>query len=205
MQWPRRCPHYQVLIVPKQIYPQHRLLQRVSLWIVVDKIKGKIWNNEYFDISLLLNNSVLEDKFQLSISTSQGGPAISLEPVSKPRKFLPIDSSLHCFHVFVGVYCQKFPHEAAALMKYGEVVRDLAACGHNWKMYDENFRFLRQSQATSFKWDCVHWEFWIRSQQSPCPGVSRANQTNARYQSNTQLCSGRKPFGYCFRFSKGMH
>ena len=51
----------------------------------------------------------------------------------------------------MGVYCQKFPHEAPALMKYGEVVRYLAACGHNWKMYDENFRFLRQSQPTSLK------------------------------------------------------
>ena len=172
---------------------------------VSDKIKGKIWNNEYFDISLLLNNSILEDKFQLSISTSQGSPTISLEPVSKPRKFLAIDPWLHCFHVFVGVYCRKFPHEAPALMKYGEVIRDLAAWGHNWRMYDENFRFLRQSQPTSFQWDCVHWELWMHSQQSLSPGVSRTNQNNVRYQSNTQIRSERKPFGYCFRFSKGMH
>ena len=32
---------------------------------VYDKIKGKIWNNEYFDISLLLNNSIPGDKFQI--------------------------------------------------------------------------------------------------------------------------------------------
>ena len=43
------------------------------------------------------------------------------------------------------------------------------------------------------------------SQQSPSPGVSRPNQNNARYQSNAPLRSERKPFGYCFRFSKGMH
>ena len=55
------------------------------------------------------------------------------------------------------------------------------------------------------KWDCVHWELWMGSQQSPSPGVSRPNQNNARYQSNTPLRSERKPFGYCFRFSKGMH
>ena len=162
---------------------------------VSDKIKAKIWNNEYFDISLLLKNPVLEDKFQLSVRNTQGSPSISLEPVSKPKKFLSIESWLQCFHIFVGVYCRKFPHEAPALMKYGEVVQDLAARGHNWKFYDENFRFLRQSQTVSFRWDCIHWELWMRSHQSPSPKVS---------QSSVKSRSDKKPFGYCFKFSKGM-
>ena len=50
-------------------------------------------------------------------------------------------------------------------MKYGEVVQDLAARGHNWKFYDENFRFLRQSQPAAFPWINIHWELWMRSQQ----------------------------------------
>jgi len=109
---------------------------------VSDKIKGKInVTMNIFDISLLLNNSILEDKFQLSISTSQGSPAISLEPVSKPRKVLPIDSWLPRFHVFLGVYCQKFPHKAPAPMKYGKVVRDLAARGKNGRCTMTTFVF----------------------------------------------------------------
>lgn len=35
--------------------------------------------------------------------------------------------------------------EAPALMKYGEVVRDLAARGGDWRFYDTQFRNLRQT------------------------------------------------------------
>ena len=31
-------------------------------------------------------------------------------------------------------------------MKYGDIVQDLADRGQNWRFYDENFRFLRQTQ-----------------------------------------------------------
>ena len=117
---------------------------------VSDKMRAKIWNNEYFDISLLLKNPVLEERFQLSVRNTQDSPSISVEPVLKPKKFLSIESWLQCFHIFVGVYCRKFPHEAPVLMKYGEVVQDLANRGHNWKFYGENVRFMRQSQTTSF-------------------------------------------------------
>ena len=41
---------------------------------------------------------------------------------------------------------------APTLVKYGEVVQDLAARGHNWKFYNENVRFLRQWQPASFPW-----------------------------------------------------
>lgn len=49
-------------------------------------------------------------------------------------------------------------------MKYGEVVQDLAARGFNWRFYDENFRFLRQAQPSSFPWNNIHWELWMRAQ-----------------------------------------
>ena len=49
-------------------------------------------------------------------------------------------------------------------MKYGEVARDLAARGANWRYYDTNFRSLKQQQPASLAWNVVHWELWIRSQ-----------------------------------------
>ena len=51
-------------------------------------------------------------------------------------------------------------------MKYGEVVQDLAARGGNWKFFDDNFHFLRQSQPASFLWGVIHWELWMRAQHS---------------------------------------
>ena len=51
-------------------------------------------------------------------------------------------------------------------MKYWEkIVQDLAARGHNWHYYDENFRYLRQNQPSAFPWGVIHWELWMRSQQ----------------------------------------
>ena len=134
---------------------------------VSDKLKSKIWNNEYFEFSALLSNPVFENKYQLTINNSDKGlvPSLCLEPVSKTKKYLSIESWLNCFHIFVGVYTLKYPNEAPALMKYGEVVQDLAARGHNWKFYDENFRFLQQSQPAAFPWINIHWELWMRSQQ----------------------------------------
>ena len=38
--------------------------------------------------------------------------------------------------------------------KYGDILRDLAARGHNWGFYDENFCYLKhQSQQQILKWD----------------------------------------------------
>ena len=56
---------------------------------VLEKIRGKIWNNKYFDRSLLLPNSVVEDLYlQLTVKGAEGNmvaPGICLEPVAKPH------------------------------------------------------------------------------------------------------------------------
>jgi hypothetical protein len=44
---------------------------------------------------------------------------------------------MSAFRIFVGVYTQKYPHESPVLMKYGNIVQDLADRGHNWHFYDE--------------------------------------------------------------------
>ena len=44
----------------------------------------------------------------------------------------------------MGVYTRRYPVEAPLLIKYGEIIRDLAARGYNWRYYDVNFRNLRQ-------------------------------------------------------------
>ena len=38
--------------------------------------------------------------------------------------------------IFVGVYTQRYPTEAPFLIKYSEIIRDLAARGYNWRYYD---------------------------------------------------------------------
>jgi len=104
----------------------------------------------------------LDGRSQLTIQNSgEGvGPALSLEPVNKAKKINSIDTWLQAFHVFVGIYASKYPQEDPGLIKYG------ATRGHNWRFYDEKFRYLKQMQATSLPWGSIHWELWLHSQNN---------------------------------------
>ena len=104
---------------------------------------------------------------------------------------------IQAFHVFVGVYASRFPQEGPALMKYGATIQDLVACGHNWRFYDENFRFLRQTPATSIPWGTIHWELWLRSQGTP--RTPQNHFTTGKPVSNNM----RVPRGFCFIYHKG--
>ena len=46
--------------------------------------------------------------------------------------------------------------EAPALMKYSEVVQDLALRGADWRFYDTQFRLLRQANPTELPWGSTH-------------------------------------------------
>ena len=54
-------------------------------------------------------------------------------------------------------------------MKYGEIIQDLAGRGHNWKFYDENFRFLRQTHYTTMPWDRIQGEPFVNLCHPMCP------------------------------------
>ena len=166
------------------------------------KLKKKIWDDVFIDFGSLLSNPVTDNKFQLSVKTSSDGlaPSLSLDPVTKPQKVASVSVWMSAFRIFVGVYTQKYPHESPALMKYGDIVQDLADRGHNWRFYDENFRFLRQNERSALPWGNVHWELWLRSQYStnkPAGSVQRAG-----------VSANKPPFlniprGHCFKFHKG--
>ena len=130
------------------------------------KIRSKIIQNEFVDFGSLLVHPAFEDKFRITLQPSQEGssPSLALEPVNKAKRITSIDVWLQAFHVYVGIFTAQYPHEAPGLMKYGATIQDQAARGHNWRYYDENFRFLRQSQATSLPWGTIHWELWLKSQ-----------------------------------------
>ena len=72
-------------------------------------------DEEFIDFSSLLSNSANgNDKYQLSFLSSNGGLPASfcLEPAAKPKKILHIEAWLQAFHIFVGVYTQRYPVEA---------------------------------------------------------------------------------------------
>ena len=167
---------------------------------VTDKLREKIWRDEYIDFGSLLANPVYANRFQLAVQNPESGPLPSLciEPLTKAKKITSIKSWLNCFHIFVGIYNRRFPHEAPALMKYCDTVQDLAVRGHNWKYYDENFRFLRQAHRSALPWDRIHDELWLKSNQ-----VSQPRSFQPTSQGRVPVKVDTTPKGYCFRFHKG--
>ena len=168
---------------------------------VSPKIKAKIWANEFVEFGLLINPRVGDTRYQLSINQNDNSvPTLSLEPSSRIKPITTIDLWTSAFQVFVGVYTSKFPQEAPSLRKYGEVVRDLAARGGNWRFYhDTQFRSLRQSNVPGMPWGTTHWELWIRAQNMKLNAQARPNSSPA---STVQL-GPFVPLGYCRRYHKG--
>ena len=61
----------------------------------------------------------------------------------------------------MAVYASKFPLEIPALLKYAEIVRDIASRkpGRSFLYYDTQFRQARETSLLS--WDRIHTEFWL--------------------------------------------
>ena len=167
---------------------------------IPDKVKTKIINNEYFDFGTLIANHLkTDDKFQLSITNGRGNqPSLCLEPSSKTKRIATIESWMSAFRIFVAVYAQTYPGEAPALMKYGDLIQDLASRGHDWRFYDENFRFMRQREPGAYPWGTIQWELWLRSQVNV-----KVSQPNLSSPLPKGVRNPAIPKGYCYRFQRG--
>ena len=200
---PQLLPTFNVpnLAEPSQLFLSSSLPigSRLSM-----KVKAKIWNEEFIDFGTLFSGNSPQEKFQFSLqpSPSGGQPLFCLEPTTKPKKVTTIDVWLQAFHVFVGVYTQKYPNEAPALMKYRQTIQDLASRGQNWHFYDENFRFLRQTQRTALPWGSIHGELLLRSQCSMMPSQVPRHCTSL---GSDHLKLPSIPTGYCFIFHRGQN
>lgn len=86
-------------------------------------------------------------------------------------------------------------------MKYGEIIQDLASRGQNWKFYDENFRFLRQSNPTLYPWGNIQRELWLQAQAQVSVNKQSLPANNVLpAKTNKQ---GQIPKGFCYCFHKG--
>jgi hypothetical protein len=89
---------------------------------------------------------------------------------------------------FLYLFTPNDTHETPALMKYCQLVQDLAARDYNWFYYDEIFRFLHQTQASQVPWATVHWELWLTAQNaSRKPPILSV------------------PRGFCYKFHRGAY
>ena len=91
-----------------------QLFQSVSLPVnarLSEKIRAKIWKVEYIDIGSLLANPVLADQYQITVNNSERSltSSLCLEPLSKNKKVMTIETTLSSFRVFVWPCTKKTP------------------------------------------------------------------------------------------------
>ncbi len=197
-------PHPFTLPSSSELFPQQPF-HSTSLPLdarVIEKIKARIWNEEFVDLGALVSNPDPNTRYKINFRPCEIGQSASLvlEPTAKSKQIKSISDWLWAFHIFVAVYTKKYPHESPALMKYGQIVQDLAARGHNWFYYDEHFCFLRQTQVTQVPWATVHWELWLWSQNAAAPRSTAQGQQPSRLPNNLSI-----PRGYCYKFHRGTY
>ena len=71
---------------------------------VSDKLKNKIWANEFIDMSSLIDQGQEDEVFQLSMTTGEGG-TVSFTPKRKANKMMNMGKWLSAFQVYMAIYC----------------------------------------------------------------------------------------------------
>ena len=183
---------------PKQIFSSVAvsLSSRVS-----SKVKAKIWSNEYLDFGTLLSFSPNNQKYSLSLASSDGEttrPQLTLEPGQLVKKILTVNQWLSALNIFVAIYSEKLLTETPKLMKYCAIARDIAAKPGDWLYYDEQFRFIRQSAPAQYPWDAIYWELRLKAVTNFRP-KTQFSWNKGPLRSRSQSF----PRGTCWRFHAG--
>ena len=116
---------------------------------------------------------------------------ISLVP-NQSKKSFNIDMRTTVFLRFMAIYTEQFSFEAPQLLKYAEIVRDLARRTQNlsWYTYDQQFCTLRET--VQIPWSRIHTEFWIMASHSQPQRSFRPTFQTSRYNRNQAYPRNRK-------------
>lgn len=116
-------------------------------------LKVKIWRGEFIDLPLLLSNTGTGGATQpLSLFNIDGQLCLKSQAV-KPKEIYNIEKWTAAFFVFMSIYLQQHPQRAIELIKYTDLIRNLAQRfpGTGWVMYDKEFR-LEQAIDPTRSW-----------------------------------------------------
>lgn len=145
---------------------------------VPDTTQIKIKQEQYVDFGTLLPNKhdpTESENLQLKIHLASGQPKIMFQK-QNTKKIVYIDQWQKAFEIFSSIYLQQFPQCAIPLIRYGQTIRDLHQKGFDWKLYDTEFRRLRQLEPDTHPWDRLDYELWAFAMHS--------SHTNHAYPKN---------------------
>jgi hypothetical protein len=120
-------------------------------------VKSKIWANEFVDFNILLGWKIGKKSFEI---TENVDGDCEIKPQKQTYEIRTVSQWVQAFFIFVGIYTEKLPLEAPALMKYGDIVQKLGKrVGEEAALYyDKNFREWRSSNPEDFPWDKLNSE-----------------------------------------------
>ena len=167
---------------------------------VNDKIRSKIWANEYVEMASLVEHRS-EPEFSV---VARGQSEFRIIQQAPPKKIDHIGQWNSAFMIYLAIYCKKYPNQISNLIQYSKRVRSLASKGGDWSRYDSEFRKLRESEFND--WADTDWELWfecltssmsVRGNLHNKPNYQ--SQHSFRKQSNRP--QGKKhPKGSCYKF-----
>ena len=110
-------------------------------------LKSKIINSQYFDLTLLLDNTSLSNDSVRKIYFNQNGELITREGDKASNKITTIVKRNDAFIVYCSIYASVHPTSVQDLLKYMRNVRigatRVVRGSMGWKKYDEQFRMGR--------------------------------------------------------------
>lgn len=168
---------------------------------VPDKIKAQIWANEYVDLTRLVNTDRTDD-VQFTLYQAEGSASVNIVPQNKrlPFSILQWDSA---FAAFMAVYLQRYQDEMANLLQYSQTIKQLSQKGANWRLYDEKFRKIRETELQP--WGTILFDLYLQA-SIPFQAVKNYQSQNKNGPKNQQQKQPFRPkyrFGVCWKFNDG--
>lgn len=155
---------------------------------VSQKIKAKIWSNEFFDLRVLLSH---QEEEPLMLSLNSG--VIKVQHTMKSKTPMFISQWTDAFLIFINIRIQKHPSEAPHLLKYISFIREMQRLHGDtaWRTYDESFRKLRESLELA-------WQKPVEELRGKCISMSQKQNYGQPFRGKTAA-----KVRFCFAFNQG--
>lgn len=118
-------------------------------------LKAKIVANEYIEFRLLLPKYPNRNDMQAKFVTEERDGSLAFVRAQSSSKIESLITWTRAFHIFVSVYCTRYPELISDLMQYAESIYNISKTAGDMAAinYDIQFRRWREADPESCPWD----------------------------------------------------